>query len=128
MAWMELHGSRYRVRYRHCGRAVVDGVYDTAEAARHRVEQLARLDRAVQRRLRAPAPTVTDWVAAWLPAHLAGPATTARYESAPRVHILPAFGGHRLDAITRNDVKAFARALGAICPRRRCAASSPSSA
>jgi integrase len=48
-----------------------------------------------------------------LPAHLAGPATIARYESALRVHILPAFGAVRLDAITRNDVKALARSLGA---------------
>jgi integrase len=56
---------------------------------------------------------MADWVAAWLPAHLAGPATIAKYESALRVHILPAFGAVRLDAITRNDVKALARSLGA---------------
>lgn len=34
-----------------------------------------------------------------------------------RCHILPAFGGHRLDAITRTEVKAFARALaGRLAP------------
>jgi hypothetical protein len=67
----------------------------------------------MQRRLTAPPPTLADRVAAWLPAHLAGAATTAKYESMLRVHILPVFGEHRLDAFTRTDVKAFARDLAA---------------
>ena len=93
------------------GRLITDGTYGTAEAAQARVGQLDHLNRAVQLRLTAPAPTLTEWIAAWLPAHLAGPATLAKYESMLRCHILPAFGGRRLDAITRTDVKAFARAL-----------------
>jgi hypothetical protein len=60
---VEHHGGRYRVRYRCAGKTIVDGVYDSADAAHGRVEQLALLDRAVRRRLRAPAPTVADWVA-----------------------------------------------------------------
>lgn len=111
MAWKEAHGNRYRVRYRHAGRLVTDGTYDTVEAAQARVSRLDRLNRAVALRLAAPPPTLTEWTTIWLPAHLAGAATTAKYESMLRCHILPAFGEHRLDAITRTDVKAFARAL-----------------
>jgi integrase len=112
MAWTEPHGQRYRVRYRHAGRPVTDSTYDTAQQARARAQQLEHLNQAVQLRLTAPAPTLTEWTATWLPAHLAGPATLAKYESMLRCHILPAFGGRRLDAITRTDVKAFARSLG----------------
>jgi integrase len=111
MAWTEAHGHRYRVRYRHAGRLVTDGTYDTAEAAQARVSRLDRLNRAVTLRLAAPPPTLAEWTTAWLPAHLAGTATLAKYESMLRCHILPAFGDHRLDAITRTDVKAFARTL-----------------
>jgi integrase len=35
----------------------------------------------------------------------------AKYESMLRVHVLPTFGDQRLDAITRTQVKAFARTL-----------------
>jgi integrase len=112
MAWVEQHGDRYRVRYRHAGRLVIDGTYDNPDAARARVTRLDRLNQAARRQLvPAPAPTLGQWVAMWLPAHLAGAATTAKYESMLRVHILPEFGDHRLDAITRNAVKSFARAL-----------------
>lgn len=111
MAWVESHGARYRVRYRHASRLVTDGTFDTAEAAHARVGRLDRLDRAVKLRFAAPPPTLTEWTAAWLPAHLAGAATLAKYESMLRCHILPVFGDHRLDAIGRTDVKAFARAL-----------------
>jgi hypothetical protein len=45
-----------------------------------------------------------------------------------RVHILPAFGEHRLDAITRTEVKAFAEPSPTGGHRSPCAASSPSSA
>jgi hypothetical protein len=45
---------------------------------------------------------------------IAVPVTTmARYRSMLRSHILPAFGDHRIDTITRQDVKAFARDLSA---------------
>ena len=111
MAWAEPHGDRYRVRYRHAGRPVTDGTYDTADAACARVRRLDHLNRAVKLRLAALPPTLTDWTSTWLPAHLAGAATIAKYESMLRCHILPAFGDHRLDAISRTDVKAFARVL-----------------
>jgi integrase len=111
MAWAERHGDRFRVRYRHAGRLVTDGTYDTADAAGARVRRLDHLNRAVKLRLAAPPPTLTEWTTTWLPAHLAGRSTIAKYESMLRCHILPAFGDHRLDAITRTDVKAFARTL-----------------
>lgn len=111
MAWAEPHGQRYRVRYRNAGRLITDGTFGTAEAAYARVGQLDHLNRAVRLRLTAPAPTLTEWTTVWLPAHLAGPSTLAKYESMLRCHILPAFGDRRLDAITRTDVKGFARAL-----------------
>jgi integrase len=70
------------------------------------------ISRAVKRQLTpAPPPTLGQWVATWLPAHTASAATIAKYESILRSHILPAFGDQRLNAITRNDVKAFARDL-----------------
>jgi hypothetical protein len=111
MAWTEQHGDRFRVRYRHASRLVTDGTYDTADAACARVRRLDHLSRPVRLRLAAPPPTLVEWTTTWLPAHLAGRATIAKYESMLRGHILPAFGGQRLDAITRNDAKAFARAL-----------------
>lgn len=111
MAWAEPHHERYRVRYRHAGRLMTDGTYDTAEAAQARVQRLDHLNRAVKLRIGAPPPTLTEWTATWLPTHLAGAATLAKYESMLRCHILPAFGSHRLDAITRIEVKAFARSL-----------------
>ncbi|WP_141715175.1 hypothetical protein [Micromonospora rhizosphaerae] len=45
--------------------------------------------------------------------HLNRALTLARYESMLRVHILPRFGDQHLDAISRNDVKAFALDLRA---------------
>jgi Phage integrase, N-terminal SAM-like domain len=75
----------------------------------------------------APPSTLSQWVPVWLPAHLAGPATTAKYRSMLRNHILPAFGDHRLDAITRNEVKAFARIVAGQRRRPPSAVSSLSS-
>ncbi len=111
MAWAEAHGGHFRVRYRSAGRLLTDGTYDTTEAAQSRVRRLDRLNRAVKLRLASPPPTLSEWTTTWLPTHLAGEATIAKYESMLRCHILPAFGDHRLDAITRTDVKAFARVL-----------------
>ncbi|MEJ3750089.1 tyrosine-type recombinase/integrase [Actinomycetes bacterium KLBMP 9797] len=50
-------------------------------------------------------------VKVWLLAHPVSAATKAKYESVLRNHILPTFGDQRLNAITRNAVKAFARTL-----------------
>ncbi|RSM36934.1 site-specific integrase, partial [Actinoplanes sp. ATCC 53533] len=105
------------LRYRHAGRLMTDGTYDTAEAAQARVQRLDHLNRAMKLRIGAPPPTLTEWTATWLPVHLAGAATLAKYESMLRCHILPVFGSHRLDAITRIEVKAFARSLsGRLAP------------
>src|SRR5256885_600740 len=56
MAWMERHGPHYRVRYRYASLVILDGTYDTADAAHDRVSRLGHLNPAVQRRLTAPAP------------------------------------------------------------------------
>jgi hypothetical protein len=48
MAWPKAHGGSYRVRYRHTGRLVTDGTYDTAEAAYSRVRRLDRPKPAVK--------------------------------------------------------------------------------
>ncbi|WP_164842380.1 phage integrase central domain-containing protein [Actinoplanes solisilvae] len=56
-------------------------------------------------------PRLDEWVSVWLPAHLAAESTMARHQSLLRTHILPAFGDRRIDTITRQDVKAFARDL-----------------
>ncbi|MGC9671076.1 tyrosine-type recombinase/integrase [Planosporangium sp. 12N6] len=108
---MERHGPHYRVRYRYAGRTILAGTYDTADAAHNRIAQLDQLNRAVRQRLTTPPPTLAEWVADWLPAHLAGVATTARYESMLRTHTLPVFDDHRPDAITRNEVRTFVRTL-----------------
>lgn len=112
MAWVEAHGGRYRVRHRRAGRIVTDGTFTRRDDA---VELAGRLNNATQTaRLHytpLPAPRLDDWVATWLTAHLAAESTMARYRSLLSVHILPAFGDQRIDTITRQDVKAFAREL-----------------
>jgi Phage integrase, N-terminal SAM-like domain len=126
VVWVEQHHHRYRVRYRVGGRCVSSGSYDTAEAACVFAARLNNLNREVKRRLSpAPPPTLTEWVITWLPAHAAGAATIARYESILHTHLLPAFGGHRLDAITRTDVKASTRDLAARRSPQTVAASPP---
>lgn len=113
MAWVERHRTLYRVRDRNDGRLFVDSTYPTEEQAVARAVQIRLGDRAVRRQLiRDRVPTLRQWVAEWLPAHTAGRATMAKYETLLRVHILPAFGDARVDAITRNAVKAFAKSLG----------------
>lgn len=112
MAWVERQGDRYRVRYRHAGRQVNDAMFADLQAARSRAAELNRLHDAAARLLTpAPPPTLSAWVDVWMPAHTASEATTAKYTSMLRTHILPTFAHHRLDAISRTDVKAFARDL-----------------
>jgi hypothetical protein len=114
MAWVERRGGRYRVRERRGGRKATVHTFDDRADALGFVARSARLDLAVRRRSRpTPPPTLAGWIDAWLPAHTASPSTLAKYESLLRAHILPAFGRRHLDAITRNDVKTFARDLSA---------------
>jgi hypothetical protein len=44
MAWMERHGPHYRVRYRYASQVILDGTYDTADAAHDRVSRLGHLN------------------------------------------------------------------------------------
>jgi integrase len=112
MAWVERRGGRYRVRERRASRKATVQTFDNPDDARAMVQRSERLDLTVRRRLSATPPhSLAGWVEVWLPAHTASPATMAKYESLLRVHILPAFGRRHLDAITRNDVKAFAKDL-----------------
>jgi hypothetical protein len=113
MAWIEHTRNCYRVRLRHDGRLITDSVFGSQEAAQARVAALHAAAQLVRRQLDpGPPPTLHQWVKAWLPAHTASPATLAKYRSLLDTHILPAFGRHRLNAITRTDVKAFACRLG----------------
>jgi integrase len=109
VGWIEQVGGGFRVRRRCQGRIVTDSTHSTREAAAARVAQLTAVRQRLSRHLSGtPAPTLREWVERWLPVHTAGTATLAKYESMLRVHILPRFGRHRLDEISRNEIKAFA--------------------
>jgi integrase len=109
VGWIEQVGGGFRVRRRCQGKIVTDSTHATRAAAAVRLAQLTAASQRLSRNLSGtPAPTLRDWVDRWLPAHTAGTATLAKYESMLRVHILPRFGRHRLDEISRNDIKAFA--------------------
>lgn len=108
MAWVEDHGGQCRVRYRRSGRIITDGTYTSRDEA----ARLNNATRAARQRYQPlPAPRLDDWASTWLAGHLAAESTLARYRSLLRTHILPAFGRRRIDSITRQDVKAFAREL-----------------
>lgn len=112
MAWVEERGSRSRVRYRRAGRTVTDSTYTRREDAEAEATRLNNATRAARLRYQpSPVPRLDEWVVIWQAGHLAADSTLARYESLLRVHILPAFGSRRIDSITRQDVKAFARGL-----------------
>jgi hypothetical protein len=117
MVWAEPHHERYRVRYRHSGRLMTDGTYDTAEAAQARVQRLDHLSRAVKLRIGALPPTLTEWTATWLPTHLAGAATLARRaqprQRPPRPGLDPRRRRHRRPC-TRSAATA-----GSVRPRPR---------
>ncbi|MBR7826620.1 tyrosine-type recombinase/integrase [Actinospica sp. MGRD01-02] len=55
--------------------------------------------------------TLGQWVETWSRAHQVAPTTAARYESHLRLHILPKFGATPIAAITRIEVKAWAKEL-----------------
>ncbi|RSM38890.1 hypothetical protein DMB66_58755 [Actinoplanes sp. ATCC 53533] len=119
MAWVEEHGGHYRVRYRRSGHIVTDSTYTSRDDAAEHAARLNTATRTVRHHFPLlPAPRLDDWVTTWLPAHLAADSTMARYRSMLRTHILPAFGNQRIDTITRQDVKAFARDLSThLCAR-----------
>jgi hypothetical protein len=63
--------------------------------------------------LRETSLTLGEWTQVWLPSHLAGEATVAKYESFLRNHILPIFADRPLDAIERVEIKTFVKQLKA---------------
>ena len=58
-----------------------------------------------------PCPTLEGWTRTWAAIHTVAPTTAAKYDSLLRQHILPAFGQHPLDEITRVAVKAWGNEL-----------------
>jgi hypothetical protein len=99
-------------RYRRSGRIVTDSTHASRDDAIAEAARLNSAARAARQRYQPlPAPRLDDWATTWLSAHLAAESTLARYRSLLRTHILPAFGRRRIDSITRQDVKAFARDL-----------------
>lgn len=57
-------------------------------------------------------PRLEAWVEVWRAGLVVSRATTVRYECLVRVHVLPRFGWMRLSAISRPEIKEWARDLG----------------
>lgn len=112
MAWVERSGNRHRVRHRVDGKIVTDSVYDSERLADLRAKELDVVAAIGAGKLLRDMPlTLGEWATAWLPSHLAGEATIAKYDSYLRNHILPVFADRPLDAIERNEIKAFVKQL-----------------
>jgi integrase len=109
MSWVERHGRGWRVRYTVTGgRVVTDSTHPAPAAAVLRSKQVD-CARALNTPLHASChgPTLAQWVDLWQYSHRVGPATSARYASFLRNHLLPRFGDTPIDAITRQAVKAY---------------------
>lgn len=113
MAWVEKHGSGFRVRYRlPDGELTSETGFATRDAASERA-----LDIEAEQRVgvftdpRLGQTLVREWVARWTEAHDVGRGTWAKYDSHLRNHILPRFGEMGLGEITRMMVKAWAKSL-----------------
>ena len=112
MAWVERQGNRFRVRHRVNGKIATDSVHDTEPQAELRAKQLEVAAAIGGGKLLRDTPlTLGEWARAWLPSHLAGEATIAKYDSFLRNHILPVFADRPLDAIERIEIKAFVKQL-----------------
>jgi hypothetical protein len=108
MAWVEDRGGCYRVRYRRSGHIVTDSTHADRDDAFKQATLLNNATRAArQRYMPLPAPLLGQWAEVWLSSHLAADSTMARYRSMLRCHILPVFGKHRVDAISRQEVKSL---------------------
>lgn len=113
MAWVEKHGSGFRVRYRLPDGSVpsetgFNSYRDAANRAAD-VESEQRTGSFVDPRLAQTC--VGDWVREWTTAHDVGAGTWAKYDSHLRNHILPRFGEMALGEISRMTVKAWVKSL-----------------
>jgi hypothetical protein len=113
MAWVEKHGSGFRVRYRLSdGSVLSEPGFSTYRAAADRaadVESEQRTGAFVDPRLAQTC--VGEWVRRWADAHDVGLGTWAKYGSHLRNHILPRFGEVELGEIGRMTVKAWVKSL-----------------
>ena len=113
MAWVEKHGSGFRVRYRlPDGSVPSENGFTTHRSALDRaadVESEQRTGAFVDPRLAQTC--VGEWVRRWSDAHDVGAGTWAKYDSHLRNHILPRFGEAELGEIGRMTVKAWVKAL-----------------
>src|SRR5689334_641929 len=111
MAWVEKHGSGFRVRYRlPDGSVPSETGFVTHRAAADRaadVESEQRTGAFVDPRLAQTC--VGEWVRRWSDAHDVGLGTWAKYDSHLRNHILPRFGEVELGEIGRMTVKAWVK-------------------
>ncbi|XVS61913.1 hypothetical protein ACQPYE_27030 [Actinosynnema sp. CA-299493] len=113
MAWVEKHGSGFRVRYR-----LPDGTLRsvTGFADRSMAVDRARDIESDQRRGTFVDPSVGavplgEWVPIWADAHDVSATTWAKYNSHLRNHVLPRFGDVPLKDISRITVKGWVKTL-----------------
>ncbi len=113
MAWVEKHGSGFRVRYRLSDGSVPSetGFGSHREAADRAadVESEQRTGAFVDPRLAQTC--VGDWVRQWSDAHDVAAGTWAKYDAHLRNHILPRFGAMGLGEVSRMTVKAWVKSL-----------------
>ena len=113
MAWVERHGSGFRVRFR-----LPDGTLgsETGFADRSVAVGRARDIESDQRRGTFVDPSVGamplgEWVPTWADAHDVSATTWAKYDSHLRNHVLPRFGDVPLKEISRIAVKGWVKTL-----------------
>jgi integrase len=113
MAWVEKHGSGFRVRYRlPDGSVPSETGFLTSKAAADRaadVESEHRTGTFVDPKLAQT--VVGEWVRQWSDAHDVSAGTWAKYDSHMRNHILPRFGEMGLGEVSRMVVKAWVKSL-----------------
>ncbi|MCT2585592.1 hypothetical protein JT362_20955 [Actinophytocola sp. S1-96] len=113
MAWVEKHGSGYRIRYR-----LPDGTLTSETGFATRSEAAARAgDVEAEQRIgtfvdpRLAQTSVSEWIRLWSEAHDVGAGTWGKYDSHLRNHILPRFGAMSLGEINRMTIKAWVKTL-----------------
>jgi integrase len=113
MAWVERHGSGFRIRYR-----LPDGTLTSETGFESRADAV---DRAADVESEQRTGTFVDprlaqtgageWIRQWSDAHDVSAGTWAKYDSHLRNHILPRFGEMTLGEVNRLSVKAWVKAL-----------------
>jgi integrase len=113
MAWVEKHGSGFRVRYRLPDGSVPSepgfGSYRDAAARALDVESEQRTGAFVDPRLAQT--LVGEWVRQWAEVHDVSAGTWAKYDAHLRNHILPRFGATALGEVSRMTVKGWVKSL-----------------